>query len=366
MKINKHNYEEFLVDFMDGTLDPNMRQELFIFLDAHPDIKAEFEGLEVANLTDEENIVFEDKNALKKNIASPTININEDNAGKFFIAAAENDLSASETAELNEFIKQNPEQEKHFRLYKNTKVEADLSITYAHKKALKKHPFVIQKGWYYAAASAAAILLLYLGISFMNTEKPAGQNTLADQPKEVLTKMNQQLTAKKIASIQNTEIVIAKRTITKVNFEHYQQRLLAKKTGIKKLNYTLNPNIQIASSYKQTSFPTKFPLMDFEPIIIEPNSLLLADAGEAHKDSKFKAVWKGLFSQMKSETRTSERGIEDKPKKKVGPLWVLANIGLQRVNEVTGTNLVINNKSNEEKIAEENRSTEYIAGKPAN
>ena len=79
-----------------------------------------------------------------------------------------------------------------------------------------------------------------------------------------------------------------------------------------------------------------------------------------------KTIWNGLFSKLKSKKRENEGGSESKPSKRVGPLWVLANIGLERVNEVTGTNMRLNSKSLEEKFASVDDDDEVDRARSAN
>ena len=43
MTINRLNYEKFAIDYIDGTLSPDLRDEMAAFLNAHPDIKEEVE-----------------------------------------------------------------------------------------------------------------------------------------------------------------------------------------------------------------------------------------------------------------------------------------------------------------------------------
>ena len=40
-KINLHNYEAFLLDYIEGTLDQELENELMEFLELHPEIELE-------------------------------------------------------------------------------------------------------------------------------------------------------------------------------------------------------------------------------------------------------------------------------------------------------------------------------------
>ncbi len=66
MKINKINYEQFAIDYLEGTLPPEDAAEMRKFLSKHPDIAAELEGMKDIFLVPEEDIIFQNKQALKK------------------------------------------------------------------------------------------------------------------------------------------------------------------------------------------------------------------------------------------------------------------------------------------------------------
>ena len=122
--ININNYEEFLIDFIDGNLKDEEHAAVVLFLEQNPDIAEEFDGIADFNL-DSCNIEFSNKEILKK-----TFDINIDNCEHYFIAAAEGDLSADELIHLDEFIAQNPDLEKDYKMFQNLRlsIPADVPI----------------------------------------------------------------------------------------------------------------------------------------------------------------------------------------------------------------------------------------------
>ncbi len=91
MKINRNNYETFLIDYLDGALDAAMLEELRLFLEANPDIREELDGLKNATLYAEE-VRFTEKEKLKKPFLKTIAGIDENNYEEVFIAFYENDL----------------------------------------------------------------------------------------------------------------------------------------------------------------------------------------------------------------------------------------------------------------------------------
>ena len=87
MNINRHNYEEYIIDYLEGTLPEDMLVELTAFLSDNPDIAEEVNLLEadMPVLTPDTNIVYAHKEALKKSEEPNTVAFWGNNYPKFFI-----------------------------------------------------------------------------------------------------------------------------------------------------------------------------------------------------------------------------------------------------------------------------------------
>lgn len=66
MRIDKHNYEEWMVDHLEGNLSPEQEVIFQNFLSAHPELHAELEMFNNTFLVADESVIYPDKNALKK------------------------------------------------------------------------------------------------------------------------------------------------------------------------------------------------------------------------------------------------------------------------------------------------------------
>ena len=136
MEINRNNYEVFLIDYLDGNLSPEMVAELLLFLENNHDLKEEFDGMEIVSVSDDETISFDFKDSLKKPIEEKLIN--KDNYEEFFIASLEGDLSKIEKRELVNFLINNSELSKEFKLFKQTFLEPETEVQFSEKSLLKK------------------------------------------------------------------------------------------------------------------------------------------------------------------------------------------------------------------------------------
>lgn len=66
MRIDKHNYEEWMVDHLEGNLSPEQEVIFQNFLSEHPELNAELEMFNNTFLVADESVIHPDKNALKK------------------------------------------------------------------------------------------------------------------------------------------------------------------------------------------------------------------------------------------------------------------------------------------------------------
>lgn len=167
-EINHSNYEIFFLDYLEGRLNQQQIAELRIFLEAHPDLKEEMEGLEPVSLAPDESVIYNGKEMLKRPMIMPVGRINERNYEEFFIAAEENDLSGSEKTNLERFLVKNPLLQNEYDLISKSRIQPDRSIVFPDKASLKK-TFIIPfapRLIYYGAAVAATLLLL-IGLKFI-------------------------------------------------------------------------------------------------------------------------------------------------------------------------------------------------------
>ena len=164
MKINKHNYEVWFLDYTEGRLSVGEKQELLLFLEQNPALKKELEEYEAVVLP-ANDIVFKDKERLKKPVYGDEV----------LIAYLENGLGKTEKKELEKAIDEHAYLKKEIDLYKKTISIPDDTIIYKHKEKLKKRGLVVI--WnnpvnYFRAAAAIILLtgLIVLITSRLNKE----------------------------------------------------------------------------------------------------------------------------------------------------------------------------------------------------
>lgn len=368
MKVTKQNYERFLIDLMDGKLAPSMEESLFAFLEENPEIKAEFDDLDIINSAVDGDVSFNLKSALKKPQILASESINEDNYEEFFIASSEDDLSVTQEMELSQFITLNPQLAKIHHQFNQAKAQADLTIEYPNKKTLKRYPFYQRKIWYYSASAAASILLLLSILFFNKSEVQIKQIDFAKIDERITVPKKMNSISKKITINSTAEVITPNfRSIRKLTIADNKDFIITDQK-IRRLQARVDIKEQLSAL--QTKFrPTRFLLpKDFKTKLIPPQ--YSNQTNYAQEDGKNKrivsAIWKGLFANNKTKVREDEGGSDKKNTKNIGPLWVLANIGLERVNEITGTNMRLNSRVDGEKDTGKNERLELEISRSMN
>jgi len=226
MKINKNNYEIFVIDFLEGNLSKEQMRMFQLFLNENPDINEEIIDLNEATLPLEE-MIFNDKDILKKDTIreldkidfllakklegdlnseedkfvekllasdesirkswslmkkitlSPEVFTENFKSLKFpasidyslndnlLIGKIEGDLNATQTTAANNLIAKD---KRSFEYLKLSTVNSDESIIYPHKEVLKKTAVVIPL-WKKITPAIAIAAMLLLGFLFFNNTR---------------------------------------------------------------------------------------------------------------------------------------------------------------------------------------------------
>ena len=98
MTINRHNYEEFIILYLDNELSSGDRRQVEAFVQQHPDIGEELQMLQQTRLDIDPSIVFEGKEILMKSASLGFIN--SDNYDEYLVQYIDNELNAEQKAPL--------------------------------------------------------------------------------------------------------------------------------------------------------------------------------------------------------------------------------------------------------------------------
>lgn len=173
MSINRNNYEEYFILYLDNELPLEIRSQVESFMQLHPDLKEELDLLMQYKLIPDTDIVFKGKEELLKKNAKSAINFI--NYPEWFTLYVDNELTGEEVNTIDQFILENPGLKKELLLTQKTKLQPE-KIIFEYKASLyrkEESTRLIPLNWW----KVAAAVILLLGISFaiyrVTNNKPA-------------------------------------------------------------------------------------------------------------------------------------------------------------------------------------------------
>lgn len=166
MNINRHNYEEYFILYMDNELGSEDRRQVEVFVQQNPDLKEELELLLQSKFTPESHIVFENKGELLHTAEGSSINIS--NYEEWLMLYFDNELPDAERMAVENFIASHSPAKKEFEAFRKAKLQPEENIVFPGKELLyrktERAPLISMQWWKIAAA---AILILGIGIGIV-------------------------------------------------------------------------------------------------------------------------------------------------------------------------------------------------------
>ena len=237
-RINRNNYESFLIDLVEGNLDAQTAREMMDFLDVNPDIREEFEAFDNIFL-EPGSISFENKKQLKQKEIISFEDINEDNYESLFVAYHENDLSVKAQKRVETFVRLNPSLKKDFELFGKLSLTADSRLTFDKKEELYRQRKIIPLYWITSAAAVLLVLFTVWGVLKYSGNVP-DSNTNQNMTQNNSPVANHAITDTSVKKdTGNKETSVATNIVTKKPAPHKKEILPVKaapvtKTTVKK------------------------------------------------------------------------------------------------------------------------------------
>ncbi|MFW5889832.1 MAG: anti-sigma factor family protein [Marinilabiliaceae bacterium] len=163
MKINRNNYEQWFIDYLDGMLDPHSVKELEAFLKMHPKLAEELDSIGNVRL-EPEHVSFSRKASLLKESAE---NVCPERADYLLIKQMEEGLNQEEENELEKWMASDANFLKRRDSYQLTRLKAPALSFDGKEKLLRKRvaPRFSGKFYRWASVAAAALVVLYFGLN---------------------------------------------------------------------------------------------------------------------------------------------------------------------------------------------------------
>lgn len=315
-EITRHNYEEFFLDYLDGTLNPVQMKELEVFLIQNPDLKRELEEMECPVLA-QENVSLE-FDSLKD---IPFKNSFDD----FCIARLEGDLSVDNEIAFDLFLEKNESFKKESKIYNKTILIPDEQVVYEKKEELKKKDRKIIFWWYFSRVGVAASVLLLFSLwsIFYQYEdvNPDVQSISQVQPEA--RKIDKLVIEKELPFVKQEKESSEVKNINEI------------KKQVKELMELSIPKTEPEKNIETIVDKVTLP-------IVNGNTSLAALSNTSNAEFKLKevkAVTKLATDQNSGLTELGMSWKSSASKKKNSVLYAIAKYGVDKIGEVAGKNV---------------------------
>jgi hypothetical protein len=162
MNINRNNYEEYFILYMDNELSRDDRRGVEEFVEKHPDLKEELEVLLQYKITPDTSIVYIDKEELMMSQSYSSIDLN--NYEEWLVMYIDDELNAEQRKDVEQFAASHPQIHEELTLLKQTKLQPEQEIVFPGKELLyhrTEKVRVIYFNW--RRITVAAVLLIAVG-----------------------------------------------------------------------------------------------------------------------------------------------------------------------------------------------------------
>ena len=171
MNINRNNYEELYLLYVDGELSAQERQAVEQFMEENPDTAQELIMLQQTKL-DTTPIAFKNKDSLYRSVSNE---LSLQNFEERLLMYVDDELNDAEKKDTELFVLQHPQLQEAFTLLKQTKLRPE-TIVFPAKVSLyrKEEKPVVYFSWTRLAIAAAMIgfaVLVWTVIPFKNESK---------------------------------------------------------------------------------------------------------------------------------------------------------------------------------------------------
>jgi len=177
MNINRNNYEEYFILYMDNELGNDDRRQVEDFIQKHPDLKEELELLLQYKMAPDTTIVFPEKKELIMSQSKSGITL--ENYEEWLVLYMDNELTAEQKITVDQFVTNHPSIKSELTLLQKTQLQPD-KIIFTDKELLYRRtadrPVVIMRWWKVAAAAMLVLAISITAIIMLNKKSPADKD----------------------------------------------------------------------------------------------------------------------------------------------------------------------------------------------
>jgi hypothetical protein len=174
MNIDRHNYEEFFILYLDNELTPEQRQRVDQFVHENPDLAPELDLLVQSKLMPDDDIIYHGKEELMKEDGQLSMSLN--NYEEWLLLYIDNELSEQDKIKVEKFAEKNSTVKAELELLLQTRLQPENNIIFFDKQSLyrtEEKVRVIPFNWKRIAAAAAILLTVGITAALLYNNKHA-------------------------------------------------------------------------------------------------------------------------------------------------------------------------------------------------
>ena len=169
--INRSNYEEFFLLYVDNELTKEERSEVEAFLLLHPDLQDELDAL-MSTTLDAESFSF-DKESLFAD------SMKQNSMEESLLLYLDNELPDAEKQRLETELNTNPDLQADYHILQQAKLDANETIVYPNKEELYRHATRSIRPVFMMRAAAAILIMLTAGVIFWTSNDSTKPDSIA-------------------------------------------------------------------------------------------------------------------------------------------------------------------------------------------
>ncbi|WP_461641216.1 hypothetical protein [Labilibaculum euxinus] len=326
-EITRYNYEEFFLDYLEGTLSSLQIVALEDFLTKNPDLKLELEEMECPVFT---------KDCVKIDLKSLKEIPFRESFDDFCIARLEGDLSVENEIVFDTFLEKNKSFHNENQIYQKTILHADNSLVFTDKEKLKRSSRKVVY-WRYSSrvGVAASIVLLFSlwSILYQFEGNQSNEEKITAKVETAITESKE--TNKTEKAIDVEAIATPKQEIVKPEKKYSVEKGQAQTTDSQGDEKQVE---NIEEVFKRV-----------EPVVLSTDAELIALANSA--DPKIEL---DIPKEENTEISTQNNGLaqlgmswkSSVPEKKAqnSVLYAIAKYGVNKLGEIAGKNVQLEKK----------------------
>ncbi|PWT96980.1 MAG: hypothetical protein C5B52_14705 [Bacteroidetes bacterium] len=199
MNINRNNYEEFFLLYVDNELSAAERRAVEEFVGQNPDLSEEWETYLQTKLIADDHISFPDKNILFRDSSEITLA----NYEEYLLSYVDGELNNNDKRLVEDFLVANPKLQSELEWMKRAKLDPADEMVFADKQLLYRKEetavrLVVMRWW---RVAAAASVILMAGLFWLNTS-----NRLANSSGPIVASTDKKNSGAKSGEIKTSGI----------------------------------------------------------------------------------------------------------------------------------------------------------------